>query len=78
MDIDDGIEIIKKAYEKRNEDKAFQLYVARYPWMGEKDFVTFEQFYNPQVQVNIENRNATEILTEVKGILDSYQGGGQD
>lgn len=75
MDVEDGIGIINKAYEKKEEERAFQLYTARYPWMGEKDFVPFSEFYKPRKNNEHKNQHESEeeILTNVKSILDSYK-----
>lgn len=76
LDVEDGAELIIKAYEKLEEEKAFQLYVARYSWMDEENFVPFHEFFNPQKLVTqTEQKSESDILTEVKEILDSYVGG---
>jgi hypothetical protein len=76
MDIEEGIELILRAYEKRSEERAFQLYLTKYPWMNEENYMPFEEFYNPKT--HNENKHLTEeqILLEVKDILDSFKGGG--
>lgn len=75
LDFDDGIKIINKSLDKQAEDRAFKLYAARYPWMGEEDFVPFHKFYNPEIQSQVEYKTEAEILAEVKQTLDSFKGG---
>ncbi|TCJ05042.1 hypothetical protein [Cytobacillus praedii] len=75
LEAEEGIALISKAFEKHQEDKAFQLYLSKYPYMTEKTYIPFHEFYNPQKQTEYENKSETEILSEVKVILDSYQGG---
>lgn len=73
LEFGDGSDLILKAYEKREEDKAWQLYLARYQHMDEKSFMPFEEFYNPQPMQQIENKTEAEILESVKQILDSHK-----
>jgi hypothetical protein len=44
--------------------------------MTEKTFVPFEEFYKPEQVVEVEQKSESEILAEVKGILDSLSKGG--
>lgn len=75
MDVEDGIGMIKKASEKETEERMFMLYASRYPWMTEETFKTFNEFYSPQQHSEIQFKTESEILTDVKQILDSYQRG---
>lgn len=73
LSFEEGIELIQKAIEKQAEERAFQLYVARYPWMTEKDFIPFEEFYKPPSrQVVTNNQTADEIILDVKNIMDNF------
>lgn len=44
--------------------------------MTEETFVPFEEFYKPQQAIEVEQKSESEILAEVKGILDSCSKGG--
>lgn len=70
----DGIELIAKAYEKQAEERAFKLYAAQYVWMNEDNFVTFNDFFNPDKQVT-DDRPASNILSEVRTLLNTNKGG---
>lgn len=72
LSFEEGIELIQKAIEKQAEERAFQLYVACYPWMTEKDFIPFEEFYKPHSKVVTNNQTADEIILEVKNIMDNF------
>ncbi|MEZ7173584.1 hypothetical protein [Sporosarcina sp. OR05] len=74
LDFEDGAELIRKAYEKTAEDKAWQMYLTKYQNMTEKSYMPFEDFYNPRNE-HIENRNesAEEILDEVKAMMNSCE-----
>lgn len=73
MRVSDGVKLIIKAYEKREEDKAFQMYIARYANMDESTYESFEEFYNPNRLVQ-SDRSAEEILEEVQETIDTYRG----
>lgn len=65
--------LLEKAAEKKQLEKAWELYVVRYQWMNKENYITFEEFYNPEKQVT-ENKSEAEILAEVKEILDGFRG----
>lgn len=71
LDIDTGIELIKKAYEQKNEDLLMQRWMLHY-----QHEISFEEFKKRLgTGVVQDNRTEEEILVEVKGILDSFKGG---
>lgn len=59
--------MIKKAYEERQKEKAFELYKQLYPLMDKESFITFEEFYI-QGTINAEknNKTAEEIIEETR------------
>ena len=73
MNIQDGKEIIIKAIEKRNENKAWELYLSKYQHMTTENYMSFEDFYSPE-RVEIERKTQGEILEEVQEILNSFEG----
>lgn len=64
-----------KAYESKYEKRYWDLYVSIYPNMTTDTFIAFEEFYKPSRQVEVENKNIEDILVDVKGILDTFNGG---
>lgn len=67
--------MLLKAIEKRNEDRAFQMYLMQYQHMTEKTYKSFEEFYNPQkITESDETKSVNEILEEVKNILNMNRG----
>lgn len=73
MDIEEGIELINHIYEKKREDKAYQLYSSLYPNMTKETYITFEEFYKPQKQDEVvEAKTADEILNNVKELMSSH------
>lgn len=71
---EDGIDMLKTAYAEQREEKAYRLYLALRPNMTEKDYVTFENFYQPEKENEEpeEDKTAEEILQGVKEIMNSH------
>ena len=66
MDIETGIEMIKKAYDEDDKRKTWELYLVRYPYMTEDTFMTFEEFYHV---LHIPPKTSKDILCEVEKML---------
>lgn len=66
--------LLKKAFDKRKEQKAWQLYLMKYQNMTSEDYMSFEDFYNPREQ---SNKSEKEILTDVKEILSAFKKEGE-
>lgn len=64
--------LLTRAYESKNEKKAWDLYLTKYPFMTQEDLITFEEFYKPGKINKVENKSETEILIDVKKILDDW------
>ena len=62
--------LIIGAWNRKDEDRAWSLYVSTYQNMTSDTFMTFDEFYNPKKAQKQDNRSAEEILEEVKGILE--------
>jgi hypothetical protein len=45
--------------------------------MTEENFIPFEEFYNPQQPVEVEHKSESEILSDVREILNSHKWGGE-
>lgn len=78
MGVSDGVRMIKKAYEKREEQLAFQMYLAVYPNMTEETFQTFGEFYQPLNNKRNQHEpsqpkepTAEEILSKVRDMTIS-------
>jgi hypothetical protein len=75
LNIDDGIELIERASEQKQEDLLMQRWILHY-----QDKITFEEFkqklsINPtDTRAEGDTRTEGEILAEVKGILDTFRG----
>jgi hypothetical protein len=68
LDIDDFIQLVSKALLKREEQKAWSMWLMKYPHMDEQSFIPFSQFFKAQKQENISQRPAEDILKEADEI----------
>jgi len=66
--------LIYKAIEKREEKKAWDMWIARYPHMDEKTFVPFNEFYR-KITMKISKRPSSDILNEAIEIHKKRKGG---
>lgn len=73
MEIEEGVELINHIYEKKREEKAYQLYTSIYPNMTTETYIPFEDFYKPEKQgeETEDVRTVEDILNDVKDVLDS-------
>jgi hypothetical protein len=70
LDADDGIDLITTAIEKQSEEKAWQIWLTRYPFVEIQwlKFIPFSEFYKAQtVPQKIETKE--EILEKVFDII---------
>lgn len=71
--------IVVKAHEKEREAKQWDLYLTKYPWMTDDDFVSFEDFRRyidaktiKRKQKKMVAEKPENILADVKNILDEH------
>jgi hypothetical protein len=59
----EGLELINKAFEKRNEEKAWQMWLMRFQHMTKKNFVPFAHFMKKAIRPTInDSSESTEDL----------------
>lgn len=63
LDIEDFVGLAAKAIDNREEAKAWDMWLTRYPYMTQENYIPFNQFYQKQSQP-ISNRSDEEILKE--------------
>lgn len=68
LDIDTAIRLIRTAFQKREEERAFILYAAIYPHFSKNNFKKFTEFYKTQTQP-ISTRSTEDIMAEANEIL---------
>jgi len=49
------------------------MWLARYQHMTKEDYISFEEFYNPKSEQKTSVKSQTEILKDVKSILDGMK-----
>lgn len=64
LDFDEGYEIITKAFDKREEEKVWQMWLVLFPNMTEKTFISFNDYYD-KLKTPISIRSKEDILEEV-------------
>jgi hypothetical protein len=62
LNLEEGIFFINKAWEKNEERKAWDMWIARYVWMDKDNFIPFSEFYSIQTTPTI-NKSKNEILS---------------
>ena len=68
LDIDTAIRLIHKAFQKKEEDRAFQLYASIYPNFTKNNFKKFTEFYKVQTEP-VSTRSAEDIMATANEIL---------
>lgn len=69
-----GISLINKAIEKREEQRAWGMWISKYPYMTKDSFVPFSQFYNQQTHTHTVSKRSTEdILREAEDIREKLE-----
>ena len=72
----DGIELINKAIEKRNEQKDWDMWLTLYPNMDKKTFISFDKFRGKKQVKVINNTKLTkeEIIEKAEELRKLHQG----
>lgn len=70
LPIQAGISLIYKAIEKKEEQKAWEMWLMKYQHMDKSSFIPFSQFYKQQTQRKISMRATEDILQEAKAIRE--------
>jgi hypothetical protein len=73
----DGILLINKAIEKRKEEKDWDMWVAVYPHMDKKSFISFEKFRGKKKIANVapsKNMSKDEIMKKAEEIKMLHKG----
>ena len=78
LSISNITKLLKKASEKRSREDAWELYLTLLPNMGQENFMTFDEFYDKGKSAPEGGQSEEEILSDVKEILDSFNGGEND
>ncbi|MBH1941633.1 hypothetical protein I5677_12090 [Mobilitalea sibirica] len=61
----DFLTFIDKAIQKEDDEKLYQMWLARYILMTKESFITFEAFKDMVTGKNIDMRSTAEILSEI-------------
>ena len=74
MDLEDGLEMIIKAFKKKRRDKEWEMYLAIYPNIaGTENDKPFEELFpesNEEQHKVDSNKSVDDILADVEDILN--------
>lgn len=75
MEPGDFIDLLNKGLEKREEEKEWAMWLALYPYMNEKTYISFEDHLKRQRQPKAPTRvrPADEILAEADRIRKAVE-----
>lgn len=68
LDIEDGLNLIIKAFKNDAKDKLYQLYVIHSAFMDKDNYISFEQYYNNATR-QVKKESKEEIHNKVENIL---------
>ena len=68
LDVDTALRLIRKAFQMREEERAFQLYASVYPNFDKKNFKKFSDFYKVQ-STEISQKSSDEILEKARRLM---------
>lgn len=70
LDIADGVELIKKAFQSDVEDKLWQQWLFEHLFMTKENFMSFEDYRNQVIDKPVETTNisAKEIIKNAERI----------
>lgn len=67
--------LLNKAKEEKEKGLAWDVYLTIYPNMNKETYISFEDFYKPKKKIEIPTKTEAEILTDVKEIINTFNGG---
>lgn len=69
----DGVELINKAITKRDEERAWQMWLMRYQHMTKQSFVPFKDFYKPK-PMQVSTKSTEQVLDLAEKIKNADLG----
>lgn len=68
LEINEGILIINKAIQKRDENRHFMMWTSLLPYMDKDSYISFEDYEARLTGSNIVTKSTNEILKEAEDI----------
>ena len=62
--------------EKNRDERIFQQWVAQLPWMGQENFISFNDYRDNVTGANIDRRSVAEIESDLAEVEAQLQKGG--
>lgn len=73
MELDLTVDLILHAIKKENENKAWQMWIAKYQHMKEENFVPFSEFYKEAIKPKPQKKNDEEVESELLKVVRAYE-----
>lgn len=70
LDAGDVIALLDKAVDKREEQKAWDMWLMKFQHMTQKSFIPFSSYYKSLSAPNVSRRPTEEILQEAQKIRE--------
>lgn len=68
LDVTEVIDLLEIAIEKREEEKAWSMWLMKYQHMNKKTFTPFSAFYKTMTSSETSKRSTADILKDVEEI----------
>lgn len=74
MDLDFSIDLIVYAFKKDIEQTAWELWISKYPWMDEENFISFDEFKAGLFEREHTEISYEDIENEMDRVVKAYEG----
>lgn len=64
------MQLVEKACYEESKDRAWELYLTLYPYMGEDNFMSFEDYLAELMPQKTDTRTAEQIIAETRKLVD--------
>jgi len=79
LDLQDGMDLIRKAMERTRQEMLFQQWVVQLPLMamagGKEAYISFEDYCKQMAGAGIDNRPTEELLAEIEALEREFTKG---
>ena len=68
-----SLEMFTYCYSQETECSAWDMWIAKLPWMGKDDFISFEDFLGKKAEPK-QKPTDSEILKELTDLVSAFEG----
>lgn len=73
LDVASGIALIAKARERERDERFYRQWLAQLPFMGEDNFIAFDEYRDRLTGANIDTRPTAVILAEMEAVEKEFR-----